>query len=334
MDGGPFGHDGLVSASGKRADTLHVGFALLTGVSMLTVAAAIEPLKQSNEILLREEVRWTLTSSDGRPVITSNGASLSVHGDFSAIAKCDVILVCTGERVMRHMPNDLSTFMRRLWKHGKTVGALGTGAFVLAEAGLLRTGRFVLPVESTVPFQEHWPELEPKTALYCEDGRVVTCAGGAAPADMMLNLVALKCGRSVARLAGIRCLSGRWRKGDDPQDTHANAAMPTRHPGIVRSLKWIEENYPEPFDVDACAASAGVSRRQLERLYSQHFGRSPVRYVNDLRLDRARNLLLETQLSVTEISTSVGFGAVALFSKLFRRCFCERPSETGRWPLK
>lgn len=301
---------------------------------MLTVAAAIEPLKQSNEILLREEVRWTLASSDGRPVITSNGASLSVDGDFSALHECDVILVCSGERVMRHIPNDLSALMRRFWKHGKTVGALGTGSFVLAAAGLLKPRRFVLPVESTVPFREHWPELEPKAALYCEDGRVVTCAGGAASADMMLNLLALKCGHSVARLAGIRCLSGGWRKGDDPQDTHADVGTPIRHQGIVRSLKWIEANYTEPFDVDACAASAGVSRRQLERLYNRQFGRSPVRYVNDLRLDRARNLLLETQLSVTEISTAVGFGAVAHFSKLFRRRFGERPSETGRWPSK
>lgn len=326
MDGGALGPDALQGQVTDLPARLHVGFVLVPGSSLLGLAAAIEPLKHALDTQGSARLAWTTCSAEGAPVSSSNGLVLPVDGDLSAAAECSVLIVCAGDQVLKGLPDGLLPLLRRFWNFGRYVGGIGTGGYALAAAGLLEARRFSLPDESIPPFRELWPELEPEGNLFCLDGRVLTCAGGMAAADMMLSFVASTFGEPLAEIARAKCLAAASRNGDEWQTPARHATVKRRHGKTLRAMTWIDEHFAEPFDVDSCAAAANVSRRQLERLFRRDLGRTPVGYVNEVRLDRAKALLQETGMSVMQVSVAVGFGASAHFSKLFHRRYGKRPS--------
>jgi AraC family transcriptional regulator, glycine betaine-responsive activator len=241
-----------------------------------------------------------------------------VDGPFGAVQPEGIGLVCSGVEPEHQVSAALADWVRGLWRRGRVVGGLCTGAYALARAGILKDRRFTLHWENLTGFTETFPGLAAARQVYCIDDRIVTCAGGVAAADLMLEIIHDRFGMVLSQEVMNMCLLTQRRTQADEQMTSLAARLGTRHEKLIEAVAFLEARIEEPFDLDACAAQLGLSRRQIERLFNRYMGVTPVRYMNDLRLQRGRALLAETDMSVTEVAIACGYASSSHFSKSFR----------------
>lgn len=299
-------------------EPVQVTFVLLPKFTMLAFASAIEPMRIANQLTGQMLFQWRTLSGDGQPVACSNGVPVVVDGIYSDTQPDGIVLVCSGVEPEDQVTAALGDWIRGLWRRGRTVGGLCTGAYALAKAGILKDRRFTLHWENLTGFAEVFPDLQAARQVYCMDDRIVTCAGGVAAADLMLELIHDRFGIALSQEVMNMCLLTGRRTEADEQTTSLSARLGTRHEKLIEAVAFLEARIEEPFDLDACADQLKLSRRQIERLFNRYLGVTPVRYMNDLRLQRGRALLAETDMSVTEVAIACGYASTSHFSKSFR----------------
>ncbi len=311
-----------------------IAFVLLPSFSMIAFSAAIEPLRLANRHAGRCLYDWTLVSQDGRPVRASNGVEVTVDGGPSdALAAAataspfDIVLVCSGLGIERWHDRDTLAWLRRLDRFGPMIGALCTGAHVLAAAGLLTDRRCAIHWESLPAFAERFPDIDASSDLFEVDGRRATCSGGTAALDMMLYLIALKHGGPLATAVSESCLVDRMRGPHDRQRLPIRERLGVHHPKLIRAIETMEANLAEPLAQTALAARVGLSRRQLERLFRRLIGRSPAQYYLELRLERARQLLYQSDMPIVDVAIASGFASPSHFSKCYRQMYSKSPRQ-------
>lgn len=299
--------------------TLNVTFVLLPKFTMLAFSSAIEPLRMANQLTGQMLYRWQVLSADGAPVACSNGVPVVAEGAWADAQPEGIIFVVSGVEPEGKASAALGDWLRGLWRRGRIVGGLCTGAYALATAGILKGRRFTLHWDNIPAFAELYPDLPPARQVFCIDDRVMTCAGGVAAADLMLKLIADRHGAALGQEVMNMCLLTQRRDEADQQTTSLSARLGTRHEKLLQAAAFLEARIEEEFDLDACATHLNLSRRQIERLFAAHLGITPVRYMNDLRLARGRALLAETDMKVTEVAVACGFASASHFSKSFRK---------------
>jgi AraC family carnitine catabolism transcriptional activator len=149
------------------------------------------------------------------------------------------------------------------------------------------------------------------------DRNVFTCSGGTAALDMMLHLIRLRHGHRLAAAVSEQFIHAAIREPQERQRMDASLRQGVTRPGLGRAIEMMESHLEEVVGIDALCDAAGVSRRQLERLFQRHFRVAPQRYYLDLRLQRARALLRHTDMPVVEIAVACGFGSAAHFSRSY-----------------
>lgn len=309
----------------KVAEPVHVTFVLLPKFTMLAFSSAIEPLRMANQLTQKVLFRWQVLSDDGGPVACSNGVPVMVEGAWAKAKPEGLVLVCSGVEPEGKASVALGDWLRALWRRGRVVGGLCTGAYALAQAGILKGHRFTMHWDNIAAFVENHPDLPPARQVFCIDDRVVSCAGGVAAADLMLKLISDRCGAKLGQEVMNMCLLTRRRDEADHQITSLAARLGTRHDKLLQAAAYLEARIEEDFDLDACAAHLGLSRRQIERLFSSHLNTTPVRYMNDLRLAHGRSLLAETDMKVSEVALACGYASTSHFSKSFRKKYGTSP---------
>ncbi len=304
---------------------LSVTFVLLPKFTMLAFSSAIEPLRMANQLTQQVLFRWQVLSDDGLPVACSNGVPVVVDGKWSDAKPEGLILVVSGVEPEGKASVALGDWLRSLWRRGRIVGGLCTGAYALAQAGILKGRRFTMHWDNIDAFAENHPDLQPARQVFCIDDRVMSCAGGVAAADLMLKLINDRFGPALGQEVMNMCLLTRRRDEADHQTTSLAARLGTRHDKLLQAAAYLEAHIEEDFDLDACAAHLSLSRRQIERLFSRYLNVTPVRYMNDLRLARGRALLAETDMKVTEVAIACGYASASHFSKSFRKKYGVSP---------
>ena len=302
-----------------------VTFVLLPKFTMLAFSSAIEPLRIANQLTGHILFQWQTLSMDGQPVACSNGVPIMVDGAIRGAEPEGIVLICSGVEPEEQATVALGDWLRALWRRGRTVGGLCTGAYALARAGILKDRRFTLHWENLAGFTETFPDLHAARQVFCIDDRIVTCAGGVAAADMMLKIINDRFGMMLSQEVMNMCLLTGRRTEADEQTTSLAARLGTRHEKLIEAVAFLEARIEDPFDLDACAAKLMLSRRQIERLFSRYLGVTPVRYMNDLRLQRGRALLAETDMSVTDVAIACGYASTSHFSKSFRMKYAISP---------
>jgi len=219
----------------------------------------------------------------------------------------------------------LGDWLRGLWRRGRMVGGLCTGAYALAQAGILKGRRFTMHWDNTTAFSENFPDLEPSRQVFSIDDRVMTCAGGVAAADLMLKLISDRFGAELGQEVMNMCLLTQRRDEADSQTASLATRLGTRHDKLLQAAAYLEARIEEELDLDGCAAHLNLSRRQIERLFNRYLGLTPVRYMNDLRLARGRALLAETDMKVTDVAVACGYASTSHFSKSFRKKYGVSP---------
>ena len=308
-----------------RPEPLDVAFVLLPKFTMLAFSSAIEPLRMANQLTQQVLFRWQVLSEDGAPVACSNGVPIMVDGAWTQAKPEGLVLVCSGVEPEGKASAALSDWLRALWRRGRVVGGLCTGAYALAQAGILKGRRFTMHWDNIAAFAENHGDLLPARQVFCIDDRVMTCAGGVAAADLMLKLINDRFGSALGQEVMNMCLLTQRRQEADLQTTSLAARLGTRHDKLLQAAAYLEAHIEEDFDLDACAAHLSLSRRQIERLFNRYLGITPVRYMNDLRLARGRALLAETDMKVTDVAVACGYASTSHFSKSFRKKYGVSP---------
>jgi AraC family carnitine catabolism transcriptional activator len=307
-----------------------LGFLLLPQYSMMAFVSAVEPLRVANRLSGRELYRWDIVSRDGGPVTASNGMALLAARTIDEAPLYPLVVICAGFEPDRHYDRRLKSWLLRLNGAGADLGAMDTGSFLLAKAGLLDGYRATTHWESLDSFREAFPKVESENALFVIDRNRLTCAGGTAALDMMLHLISLQHGHRLAAAVSEQFIHARIREPQDRQRMEPRVRQGISHSGLARSIALMESNLEEPLNAERLADAAGLSLRQLERLFHRHFNMTPRRYYLDLRLQRARALLQYTDMPVVEIAVACGFGSAAHFSRSYHAWTGKAPSGERR----
>lgn len=305
---------------------VRITFVLLPDFSLIAFSSAIEPLRIANQLAGRALFEWQVLSESGGPVVCSNGLPVVVEGPLGETPARAMVFVCAGVEPEKSASRRVADWIRQQWRSGREVGGLCSGAYVLAMAGILDGRRFTLHWENLPPFAETFPQLKPLEQLYCIDGRILTCAGGAAATDLFIEIVARHHGARLADAVLNMCLHGPQRPAELRQRMSISSTIGTRNPVLVSVIETFEKGIESCVDIATIADDLGVSTRQIQRLFRDHIGTTPKQYLQNLRLQRARGLLAETDMSVSEVAFSCGFGTTNYFAKAFRDCYGVTPS--------
>ena len=303
----------------------HFALVLVNQFSHLSFAGAIEPLRLANRMSGKPLYRWTLMSDAGAPVVCSNGTRISVDAALGEVGRDDVVLVCAGVDVRANATTSLRNWLRRVARLGTVIGGLCTGAHVLAQAGLLDGRRATIHWENRDGFEEEFPDITLAKSVFVIDGNRITAAGGTASLDLMLRLIADDHGKELANAVADQMIYASIRTEVDAQRLSIPTRIGVRHPRLAEVVAMMERQIEEPASPAELAAAVGMSTRQLERLFRRYLNRSPKRYYMELRLARARNLLMQTSMSVIEVALASGFTSPSHFSKCYRAQYGTTP---------
>ncbi|WP_116473936.1 GlxA family transcriptional regulator [Zobellella maritima] len=307
-----------------------VSFLLLPEYAMVSLLSAIEPLRIANRLAGRPLYRWQCLSEQGQPVMASNQMALQQHLDMYAVDPPRNLFVNASFHPERHRSLAFVDWLRRLNRRGSLLGALDTGCYLLARAGLLKGQRVTLHWEAAPAFQETYPDILISPELFEIGRNRITCAGGTAATDMMLHLIQQHAGTALALQICDQCIKNGIRPPSDRQRIGLPRRLNIHHPRLIRVLSLMEQHIEIPLTPAELANSAFISLRQLERLCQRFLDASPSAYYLKLRLERARQLLQETDLSVCEVGTACGFGSASGFCRSYRRHFNMTPGEQRR----
>ena len=301
-------------------------FLLLPEFSVMGFVSAIEPLRVANRFR-PGAYRWQILSLDGGPVVASNGMSINADAAFAHAAAIDTLFVVAGFHPLAFYQPALARWLRRLHHHGATLGAIDTGAFVLAEAGVLGAEPVTLHWEALAAFAERFPGIAVTEELFEIGTRAITCAGGTSAIDMMLALIAAKHGRELATRVSEQFVLGRIRSQSDHQRMEIAARYGLHNRKTNQVVKLMQEHIEDPLTADDLAAMISVTRRQMERLFATHLRETPARFYLGVRLDRARELLRQTDMSILAVGIACGFGSSSSFSRAYRTGFGLSPKD-------
>ncbi len=293
-------------------------FLLLRDFSMAPFAAAIEPLRVANRVTGKQLYRWSVVSEDGLPARASNGITVEVDSALCVLGHDDTLLVCGGVGIKETTTKAVINWLRREARRGVVMGGLCTAAYSLARAGLLDGRRCTIHWENHDSFEEDFPEVELTRAVYVMDGKRYSSAGGMSSLDLMLNVVAADHGQDLANTVADQLIYSAIRTDRDEQRLSIPTRIGVRHPRLSSVIRKMEANIEEPVSPAQLAREVGMSTRQLERLFRRYLDRSPKRYYMELRLQKARNLLLQTDMSVINVALACGFTSPSHFSKCYR----------------
>ncbi len=301
-------------------------FLTLPNYSLIAVSNAVEPLRMANRVVGQPVYEWSIVSLDGRPAQASNGLELTPTIGLDKLGKVDILFVCGGINVREAVSPPLLTALRRLADRRVPLGALCTGGYALARAGLLDNYRATIHWENLSALREEFPRVQLNDQVFSIDRERYTCSGGTAPLDLMLNLIQLTHGPQISQRVSEQFVLERVRNAEDRQYVPLRAQVGASHRSMIEVAQIMEENIEKPLSLDRIARATGLSRRQIERLFRRHLDCVPKRYYLEMRLRRARELLLQTSMPIMDITTSCGFKSPPHFSRCYRNQFGHPPS--------
>ena len=293
---------------------------------MLSVTSAIEPLRVANRLAGRTCYEWRVVSLDGSPVRASNGLSLESNGAIGEGSLPDYTFICAGLTVDVDNPNRLLAFLSRRHAAGVTVGSISMGTVILARAGLLQGRTCTVHWESLPTFRDDFPDLNVTDAIYEIDDRIVSCSGGMASLDLMLALIGRDHNKQLVDSIANQLQLNRIRTDKVVQSTGASRLPDTAPKQLRLACAILSENMETPLTLPDLAKSVGTSRRTLERMFAKHTGMTPAKFAKTQRLERARALLINSNLALLDIAVMTGFRSAAHFSSSFSAHFNVAPS--------
>ncbi len=280
----------------------------------------------ANRMAGKELYRWWLLSPDDQPVEASNGIAITPTSRLSDTIQFDTLIVVAGIDAERQCNSDTKRWLRRHAENGVTMGATSVGTVFLAQSGLLNGYRCTIHWEHIDGFREEFPSLNVTDELYEIDGRRITCSGGSAGLDMMMNLIEQRHGHNLATSVAEQCIHPEIRKSQASQRLSLRNRLNVTNPRLLNAIESMQRHIEDTLNCDQIASQAGLSIRQLDRLFKENIGVTPARFYMDLRLKRANALLTQSAITLTEVQMACGFLTRSHFIRCYREKFGYPPS--------
>jgi transcriptional regulator GlxA family with amidase domain len=300
-------------------------FVLLENFTLLCFSAALESLRIANRMAGRELYCWRIIGDGGDVAYSSAGTGFKLDGNLDELSRDDIVMVCGGMDVQDATTKRLLGWLRREARKGVQMAGLCTAAYTLAKAGLLDGKKATIHWENQDSFAEEFPDVELTKSVFVVDGGRLTTAGGTSSIDLMLKIIADDQGEDLANAVADQLIYSSIRTDQDTQRLSVPTRIGVRHPKLSQVIQIMEQNIEEPISPSILAKDVGMSTRQLERLFRRYLNRSPKRYYMELRLQKARNLLMQTDMSVINVALACGFASPSHFSKCYRAHYDTTP---------
>ncbi|HQU69050.1 MAG TPA: GlxA family transcriptional regulator [Albidovulum sp.] len=308
-----------------QIETREFAFLVLPRFTLLAFSSAIEPLRIANQLTQKPLYFWRVMSMDGAPVESSAGVRIDVDHGLQPLGRKTSVVVCSGTDASQAADLSVLDWLRDHARHGGGIGAICTGAYTLARAGLLGDDSPAVHWENRSAFRELF-DLDPLEQIYVIGRKHFSCAGGEAGVDMMLALVAQHHGQKLADAVAEMCLHNRRREASVAQKKAYPASMLLRNPAISRVIAAMKTNIATPLDQKELSDIFGRSPRHMERMFRSVLQETPKSFYLGLRLEEARNLLSDTPLSILEIAIATGFSSRSSFYKAYKGRFGSNPT--------
>ena len=318
-------HEAATSAKIHR-----IGFLLVPDFSLIAFSTAFDALRMANRMRGQKIYETQVVTYDGEPVSSSSKLKITPDGDAASVTDVDILIVCAGDKVHLTVDKALLAWLRKLAQKRVPLGAVCTGSYLLARAGLLDGYRCTIHWENMASMREEFPTAIVSQELFEIDRDRYTCSGGTAPLDMMMNIITRHHGAQLAVAISEEFICERIRGRHDRQRVPLRLHLGTSQPKLMEAVALMEANLEEPMSLDELAQHVRLSRRQLERLFQKHLSCVPTRYYLELRLAKARQLLLQTSMSIVDVAFASGFVSAPHFSKCYRDFYGIPPRDERR----
>ena len=268
---------------------------------------------------------WTFIGENEEFVSCSAGTQFKLDTTLIELHRDYTILLCGGTTIQESTTKKLIGWLRREARRGLIIRGLCTAAYPMAKAGLLDGKKATIHWENQDSFAEEFLEVELTKTVFVCDGNRYTTAGGTSSIDLLLKIIADDHGEELANAVADQMIYSSIRTDQDTQRLSVPTRIGVRHPKLSKVIQMMEINIEEPMSPSILAKDVGMSTRQLERLFRRYLDRSPKRYYMELRLQKARNLLMQTDMSVINVALACGFASPSHFSKCYRAHYDTTP---------
>ncbi len=318
------------STNGVPMTDREIALILWPQFQMLDVIGPLEAFTMANRFA-GPHYRTVLLSARGTEAVSSSGYSL---GPAQHLYDCDpnrfdTVIVPGGLGVHAMRDDDaLMDWLRRGSREVRRLCSVCSGAFLLAEAGLLSGRRAVTHWESVPRLTSEFPsvQVEPD-ALYCQDGNIWTAAGVTSGMDMALALIEQDLGRSVALATARELVLYLKRPGGQSQFSSELLAQERGGSAFDTLMGWLFNHLDRPIDVETMADRAAMSRRSFQRRFTETFGMPPAKFVERARVDAARRDLEDGARGLERVAAARGFGDAERMRRSFQRVLGLSPAE-------
>jgi len=300
-------------------------FVLMENFTLLSFSSALDALRIANRMSGKTLYEWTFIGENEEVVSCSAGTQFKLDNSLIELHRDDTVLLCGGTSIQEATTKKLIGWLRREARRGLTIGGLCTAAYPMAKAGLLDEKKATIHWENQDSFAEEFLEVELTKTVFVCDGNRYTTAGGTSSIDLLLKIIADEHGEELANAVADQMIYSSIRTDQDTQRLSVPTRIGVRHPKLSKVIQMMEINIEEPISPSILAKDVGMSTRQLERLFRRYLDRSPKRYYMELRLQKARNLLMQTDMSVINVALACGFASPSHFSKCYRAHYDTTP---------
>lgn len=300
-------------------------FVLIENFTLLSFSSALDALRIANRMSGKKLYDWIFIGENEEFVSCSAGTQFKLDNSLIELHRDDTILLCGGTSIQESTTRKLIGWLRREARRGLIIGGLCTAAYPMAKAGLLDEKKATIHWENQDSFAEEFLEVELTKTVFVCDGNRYTTAGGTSSIDLLLKIIADEHGEELANAVADQMIYSSIRTDQDTQRLSVPTRIGVRHPKLSKVIQMMEINIEEPISPSILAKDVGMSTRQLERLFRRYLDRSPKRYYMELRLQKARNLLMQTDMSVINVALACGFASPSHFSKCYRAHYDTTP---------
>lgn len=308
---------------------LQIGFLIFPEFPMSCLTSMIEPLRAANEICGAAEFEWKLISETGGKVSSSAGIAFQTHVSLAEADDVDILIVLSSPSSRFHDPVASEGKLRKLARHGMTMGAVSGGVFPLARAGVLENHLVSVHWCYEAAFASEFPHHNTSENLMVVDRNRLTAAGATSAFDLSLHLIEERIGAEVANEAACWFQHPQVRSAEVYQirPTVASESTNDMLPPIVRrAVEIFAQNISDPVPIAAVSSEIGISARQLERAFKKATGTSPLSYYRSTRMRLARQLVIYRNDSLEDIAHAVGYNSSSTLTKNYLDEFGIHPS--------
>lgn len=307
-----------------------VTFLLVSGFMMAAYVLALDALRLANWRDGRRLFVWDIRTPDGSPAEASNGMVVTPDLPLDADPLPDAVFVGAGFSPEQGCTKEVFKWLRRLERRRALLCGWDTGPLILAEAGLMDGYRMALHWQALPAVQERYPNIEIVSDRCQIDRRRITGPGGVSTFDLVVAFIEQRAGSNVAQM--VTRSANRNIPAIAESDEFTYSFRSPRSPLLARVVSAMDKESEKPPHIPEFATRFGISERALYRLFRDQLGVSPHYFYSNLRLQRAYDLLRQSDMPIAEIAVATGFSSLSRFSQAFKTRFQETPSSARKRP--